>query len=141
MKLAAPFRDTTSLKCVDRLSLTKSLIRASLFAQYRMSILLCGFNPNFSKNSFVPVFVLDPAYHRQLVGSSVPMGYPYALDLVSPNHVYLIVSTIISGYSQSVRYTASKSSIGLFNPMRAISSCLVTSARFLALNLEIRSPV
>ena len=32
----------------DRL-LTKGLIRASLFAQYRMSILLCSFNPNFPK--------------------------------------------------------------------------------------------
>ena len=29
--------------------LTKGLIRASLFAQYRMSILLCSFNPNFPK--------------------------------------------------------------------------------------------
>jgi len=29
--------------------LTKGLIHASLFAQYRMSILLYGFNPNFPK--------------------------------------------------------------------------------------------
>jgi len=36
--------------------LTKGLIRASLFAQYRMSILLCGFNPNFPKTILLCLF-------------------------------------------------------------------------------------
>ena len=60
--------------------LTKGLIRASLFAQYHTSILLYGFNPNFPKTvslCLCPKSSL-PVGSRQLIGSSVPMGYPYA---------------------------------------------------------------
>jgi len=42
-------------------SLTKGLIRASLFAQYRTSILLCGFNPNFPKTVSLCLFP-EPSY-------------------------------------------------------------------------------
>jgi len=42
-------------------SLTKGLIRASLFAQYRMLILLCGFNPNFPKTVSLCLFP-EPSY-------------------------------------------------------------------------------
>jgi hypothetical protein len=60
--------------------LTKGLIRASLFAQYRMSILLCSFNPNFPKTVLLCLFPKSslPVGSRQLIGISVPMGYPYA---------------------------------------------------------------
>ena len=44
--------------------LTKGLIRASLFAQYRMSILLCSFNPNFPK-IYRPVSFLNQVTLRQ----------------------------------------------------------------------------
>jgi hypothetical protein len=44
--------------------LTKGLIRASLFAQYRMLILLCGFNPNFPKTVSL-CLCPEPSYLRQ----------------------------------------------------------------------------
>lgn len=43
--------------------------------------------------------------------------------------------------SQSVRYTASKSVIGLLRPMDAMLRARSTSARLRARNLDIRSPV
>lgn len=69
----------------DRL-LTKGLIRASLFAQYRMSILLCSFNPNFPKTVLLCLFPKSsyPAVTVSLSGVVSPWDTLMLQDLVSP---------------------------------------------------------
>ena len=67
--------------------LTKGLIRASLFAQYRMSILLCSFNPNFPKTISLCLFP-EPSYPAATVGLSgvvSPWDTLMPQDSVSPN--------------------------------------------------------
>jgi hypothetical protein len=69
----------------DRL-LTKGLIRASLFAQYRMSILLCSFNPNFPKTILLCLFPKSsyPAVTVSLSGVVSPWDTLMLQGLVSP---------------------------------------------------------
>ena len=66
--------------------LTKGLIRASLFAQYRMSILLCSFNPNFPKTVLLCLFPKSsyPAVTVSLSGVVSPWDTLMLQDLVSP---------------------------------------------------------
>ena len=66
--------------------LTKGLIRASLFAQYRMSILLCSFNPNFPKTISLCLFPKSsyPAVTVSLSGVVSPWDTLMLQGLVSP---------------------------------------------------------